>query len=89
VEARKDALPEKEIDAKVLQVGEFVFYHEMGHALVDAYQLPVLGKEEDAVDTLAAIVSADFLEEPESALAGAESFAIYAAEKKEFDEADF
>lgn len=29
------------------------FYHELGHALVDVLGLPVLGREEDAVDALA------------------------------------
>ncbi|MDM8558874.1 DUF4344 domain-containing metallopeptidase [Candidatus Parabeggiatoa sp. HSG14] len=31
----------------------FVFYHELGHALVDQWDLPVLGKEEDDVDGMA------------------------------------
>ncbi|WP_052951452.1 DUF4344 domain-containing metallopeptidase [Devosia soli] len=33
----------------------FSMYHEIGHMLVDAFELPVLGKEEDAVDALATI----------------------------------
>ncbi len=32
-----------------------VFYHELGHALIDVLMLPVLGSEEDAADTLAAL----------------------------------
>ena len=31
----------------------FVFFHELGHALVDIYDLGITGKEEDAVDGLA------------------------------------
>ncbi|HEX2022589.1 MAG TPA: DUF4344 domain-containing metallopeptidase [Candidatus Thermoplasmatota archaeon] len=34
----------------------FVALHETGHALVDAYDLPVTGREEDAVDDFAALV---------------------------------
>lgn len=34
----------------------FVFYHEIGHGLIDKLQLPVLGREEDAVDQLATII---------------------------------
>ena len=34
----------------------FVAFHEMGHALVDAYGLPVTGREEDAVDDLATLL---------------------------------
>lgn len=32
-----------------------VFYHELGHALIDVLMLPVIGSEEDAADTLAAL----------------------------------
>ena len=32
------------------------FYHEFGHALVDVLDLPVLGREEDAVDSLSNIL---------------------------------
>jgi hypothetical protein len=32
------------------------FYHELGHALIDAYQIPVVGKEEDAADSLSAVM---------------------------------
>ena len=27
-----------------------IFYHELGHALIDILQLPVFGQEEDAAD---------------------------------------
>lgn len=37
----------------------FVLFHEVGHALVDMYDLPITGREEDAVDDLAAIVLID------------------------------
>jgi hypothetical protein len=33
----------------------FTLYHESGHLLIDELKLPVLGKEEDAADTLAVI----------------------------------
>ncbi len=32
-----------------------VFYHELGHALIDVLMLPVIGSEEDAADTLSAL----------------------------------
>lgn len=37
----------------------FVFIHELGHALIDAYQLPVIGREEDAADDIATLVMID------------------------------
>lgn len=33
----------------------FILFHELGHALVDAYDLPITGKEENAVDQLATL----------------------------------
>ena len=32
------------------------FYHEVGHALIDTLELPVLGREEDAADTLSVLL---------------------------------
>ncbi|MEW6209962.1 MAG: DUF4344 domain-containing metallopeptidase, partial [Acidobacteriota bacterium] len=53
----------------------FVFFHELGHALVDALKLPITGKEEDAVDQLSTFILADGTDEGElAALDGAESF---------------
>ncbi len=59
------------------------FYHELGHALVDILQLPVLGREEDAADTLSALLIHDIWQEDAAAnmvyhTAGA--FLAYAAE---------
>lgn len=59
------------------------FYHELGHALVDTLQLPVLGREEDAADTLSALMIHDLWQEEPAAnmvyhTAGA--FVAYAAE---------
>lgn len=35
----------------------FIYYHEMGHALIDVFDLPVTGREEDAVDQLATVTA--------------------------------
>jgi hypothetical protein len=45
-----------DLRAFVVQVVEFVLYHEIGHALIDLLELPVLGREEDAVDTIATLL---------------------------------
>ncbi len=34
----------------------FIFGHELGHALIDNYSLPVLGKEEDAADAISVVM---------------------------------
>ena len=38
----------------------FVFYHELGHALIDVYELPTTGPEEDAADSFSSYIMADF-----------------------------
>jgi hypothetical protein len=43
------------------------FYHEYGHALVDVLDIPVLGREEDAVDSLSNILL-HYLHEGDDAL---------------------
>jgi Putative metallopeptidase len=70
------ALVEPQTDAQFEEVGGksvaaliFVFYHELGHALVDVYDLPVTGKEEDAVDQLAALILLETWEGEDSELA--------------------
>lgn len=44
-----------------------IFYHELGHALIDVMQMPVFGQEEDAAD-VASILLIDQLFEPDSAI---------------------
>src|SRR3546814_15326340 len=51
----RDALPD---DLAVFVLGNTIFtlFHELGHALVDKLEIPVLGREEDAVDALAVLL---------------------------------
>lgn len=45
----------------------FAFYHELGHALIDQLNLPVIGNQESAVDGFAAIIAVE-TDIPESAI---------------------
>lgn len=45
-----------------------IFYHELGHALVDVLNLPIFGQEEDAADVLSVFLIDAFYDE-ESAVA--------------------
>ncbi len=45
-----------------------IFYHELGHALIDQMGLPIFGQEEDAADVLSAFLI-DALYEEETAIA--------------------
>jgi hypothetical protein len=66
----------------------FVLFHEVGHALVDQWDLPVVGREEDAVDAFSTIFMTEFVDEGEFALAGADFF-YYLAGTHQLDEVDF
>lgn len=48
----------EETDARRSTLGAmlFIFLHEMGHGLIDQFQLPSTGREEDAVDQLATLL---------------------------------
>jgi hypothetical protein len=75
-------LADAETEEEVAAAGEsvagatlFIFFHEAGHALVDLYDLPITGKEEDAVDQLATLILLEAGEDGENAaLDGASSF---------------
>ncbi len=44
----------------------FVYYHELAHALIDVYDIPVVGKEEDAADQFAAFLLLYLFEDEKS-----------------------
>ena len=58
-----EKIEQEELDAVSLDVLEHTLYHELGHALVDMLELPIVGKEEDAVDGLATILLIESFEE--------------------------
>ncbi len=62
---KKDYKTDAQVEEAVTNATTFVFYHELGHALVDAYDLPITGREEDAVDQLSVLLLADGTEEGE------------------------
>jgi hypothetical protein len=78
---------EKELDDAVTNAFLFVFFHEIGHALVDVLELPITGREEDAVDQLSAWVLIDNDEGDQAVLDGALSF--YVSEDETDDDTDF
>jgi hypothetical protein len=88
-----DASTDEELEmagAQGLAAFIFVFYHELGHALIDVLELPVTGREEDAVDQLATVVLLETWEGEDSELAllsSAEWFGI-SSEDAELDMAD-
>ncbi|SPF77829.1 DUF4344 domain-containing metallopeptidase [Pseudoprimorskyibacter insulae] len=72
------------VDANLLSI----FYHELGHAMIDVLALPVFGQEEDAAD-VASILLIDVLWDAESALDLAYDASFgFAAEAMEQSEAE-
>jgi len=73
----EEEVTEEEIEDAMVGATLFVFYHELGHALVDVLALPVTGREEDVADQLSALILADGTEEGEKAvLDGAQFFTL-------------
>ena len=85
---RADYKTDEELEEIVSNATTFIFFHEVGHALVDAYDLPITGREEDAVDQLSVLVLADGTEQGDkTVLDAARSFA--AETEEELDELAF
>ncbi|MCA1629665.1 MAG: DUF4344 domain-containing metallopeptidase [Acidobacteria bacterium] len=64
---RDGAGADEELDERVVGATVFILFHEVGHALVRVYRLPVTGREEDAVDQLSTYLVTDGTEEGEAA----------------------
>lgn len=78
-EAGQDKATEETLNSTM-----FLFVHELGHALIDVYDLPVVGHEEDAVDEFSVVLFAGNQGEDSEAashiaLLGAESFLLLSA----------
>jgi hypothetical protein len=67
------------LDGAVKAAMVSTFFHELGHGLVDAWKIPITGREEDAVDQLSTVVLIEATEDGERmALEGALTFKLYA-----------
>jgi hypothetical protein len=73
---------EEALDDAVIGALIHTFYHELGHALIHIYDLPITGKEEDAVDQLSTFLLTDGTAAGEkAALDGARAFFLEAKEQ--------
>lgn len=73
---RAETKSQQELDNAVLGAVEFIFYHELGHALIDIFGIPFTGREEDAVDQFSTYVLLGSDLGVDSALSGASFFFI-------------
>lgn len=85
-----ETVDEKKAKQKALDAMRFVFLHELGHALIDVYNLPITGNEEDAADRLSSFICLDKLGEDgvRAILAAADAFKIEAKQNKPMNLAD-
>jgi len=74
---------DEEAETAAFNVIMFFFYHEVGHALVDVLDLPITGREEDAVDQLSMYALSFEQEGAGTALDAAHAFMAWAQEREE------
>ena len=80
---------DQEVEEKVQDAVRFVFLHELGHAMIDLYKLPIIGNEEDAADRASAYICLEEIEGGvKSVLAAADAFS-YGAKVKPNNKGDF
>lgn len=65
---------EKEVDDMTFGAMTVFFFHELGHCLIDVWDLPATGREEDAVDQLAMVILLDGTREGENMVLSAAMF---------------
>lgn len=75
---RADGLSEEKALGKMFDAVRFALLHEIGHALIDVYNLPITGNEEDAADRCAAFINLTELgaDGADALIAAAEAFKI-------------
>ena len=60
------SVTEDDIAIMTYDVIDFIFYHEVGHVLVDVYELPITELEENAVDQFATLSMFFYEDEPDA-----------------------
>ncbi len=75
---RSDGMKPEDADKKMFAAVRFAFLHEVGHALIYNYNLPVMGNEEDAADRCSSYINIEELgdEGVKNVLAAADAFNI-------------
>jgi len=75
---RSDGLNDEKAYDKMFDAVRFAFLHEIGHALIDVYRLPITGNEEDAADRCSSFINLTELGEDgvRAVLAAADAFSI-------------
>jgi hypothetical protein len=80
---KSDGMKAEEADRKMFDAVRFAFLHEVGHALIYNYNLPMAGNEEDAADRCSSYINIEELgsEGVRAVLAAADAFRIESKQK--------
>lgn len=85
-----EAFSEEELVTVSDDVLLHTLFHEVAHALIDVYDIPVLGREEDAADGLATVLLIEYFEGGhEIALTAAQMFQLESPPTAALEAADF
>ena len=60
-----------------------IFYHELGHAVIDQMQVPIFGQEEDAADALSILLIDALYENDDAEVIAYDSASLFWAESEE------
>lgn len=74
------------VAAATIDTLEYVLFHEVGHALVHVLDIPITGREEDAVDALSAVILAEIIEEPGILTSAADFYDLISMNKEEISD---
>ncbi|GAK61126.1 hypothetical protein U27_01024 [Candidatus Vecturithrix granuli] len=74
------------VAAATIDTLEYVLFHEVGHALVHVLDIPITGREEDAVDALSAVMLVEVLEEPDILTSAADFYDLISMSKQEISD---
>lgn len=86
---RKVSKDEKEINNYIGGTVAVIFFHELGHCLIDVWDLPATGREEDAVDQLAMVLMLDGSDEGQDTVLSAALFFALSSEGQSNDDLNF
>lgn len=78
-----------EIDSMAENAMIVFFFHELGHCLIDVWDLPTTGREEDTVDQLAMFILLDGTPEGEQMVLSAATFFAIVSEQRNTEELAF
>lgn len=75
---KSDGATDQEANEQMGKAVNFIFLHELGHALIDSYELPITANEEDAADRCSSYICIEEMGEEgvEWVVAAAEAFYI-------------